>query len=113
MSNITDQTLSELIGNIKSKKISSTEITKSFIDRSEKSKKLNAYVTDNFSSAIKKAKNRILNLFVVRLLILIKDQRGVNFCQDAIMPQINVNNSPWTNKSQILIRSNVGKVTKF
>jgi len=49
----------------------------------------------------------------VRLLILIKDQRGVNFCQDAIMPQINVNNSPWTNKSQILIQSNVGKVTKF
>ena len=57
MSNITNQTLSELIKNIKSKKLSSTEITKAFIERSEKSKKLNAYVTDNFSLAIEKAKN--------------------------------------------------------
>ncbi len=57
MSNITNQTLSELIKNIKSKKISSTEVTKAFVERSEKSKKLNAYITDNFSSAIKKAKN--------------------------------------------------------
>jgi len=57
MSNITNQTLSELINNIKSKKLSSTEVTKAFIERSEKSKKLNAYVTDNFSLAIEKAKN--------------------------------------------------------
>ena len=57
MSNITNQTLSELINNIKSKKLSSTEITKAFVERSEKSKKLNAYVTDNFSLAIEKAKN--------------------------------------------------------
>ncbi len=57
MSNITNQTLSELIKNIKSKKLSSTEITKAFIERSEKSKKLNAYITDNFSLAIEKAKN--------------------------------------------------------
>ena len=56
MSNITDQTLSELIKNIKSKKLSSTEITKAFIERSEKSKKLNTYVTENFTSAIEKAK---------------------------------------------------------
>lgn len=57
MSNITNQTLFELIKNIKAKKISSTEITKAFVERSEKSKKLNAYITDNFSSAIEKAKN--------------------------------------------------------
>ena len=56
MSNITYQTLSELIKNIKSKKLSSTEITKAFIERSEKSKKLNTYVTENFTSAIEKAK---------------------------------------------------------
>ena len=56
MSNITNQTLSELIKNIKSKKLSSTEITKAFIERSEKSKKLNTYVTENFTSAIEKAK---------------------------------------------------------
>ena len=56
MSNITDQTLSELIRNIKNKKLSSTEVTKAFIDRSEKSKKLNVYITENFTSAINKAK---------------------------------------------------------
>ena len=56
MSNITNQTLWELIKNIKSKKLSSTEITKAFIERSEKSKKLNTYVTENFTSAIEKAK---------------------------------------------------------
>tara|TARA_Y100000590_G_scaffold284736_1_gene320478 strand:- start:1328 stop:2782 length:1455 start_codon:yes stop_codon:yes gene_type:complete len=56
MSNITEQTLSELISNIKSKKLSSTEVTKAFIERAEKSKKLNTYVTENFSSAIEKAK---------------------------------------------------------
>ena len=56
MSNITDQTLSELIDNIRSKKLSSTEVTKAYIERSEKSKKLNTYVTENFSSAIEKAK---------------------------------------------------------
>jgi len=56
MSNITNQTLSELINNIKSKKLSSTEVTKSFIDKSEKSKKLNVYVTENFTSAINQAR---------------------------------------------------------
>jgi len=56
MSNITDLTLSEIISNIKNKKLSSTEVTKSFIERSEKSKKLNVYITENFTSAINQAK---------------------------------------------------------
>ena len=56
MSNITNQTLFELINNIKTKKLSSTEVTKAFIERSEKSKKLNVYVTENFTSAIDQAK---------------------------------------------------------
>ena len=56
MSSITNQTLSEIIINIKSKKITSTEVTKAFIERSEKSKKLNVYVTENFASAINQAK---------------------------------------------------------
>ena len=56
MSNITNQTLSELINNIRTKKLSSTEVTKAFIERSEKSKKLNVYVTENFTSAINQAK---------------------------------------------------------
>ena len=56
MSDITKQSLSELIKNIKEKKLSSTEVTKAFIERSEKSKELNVYVTEDFSAAIDKAK---------------------------------------------------------
>jgi len=56
MSNITDQTLSEIIKNIKSKKLSSLEVTNAFIQRSEKSKKLNVFITENFTSAIDQAK---------------------------------------------------------
>ena len=56
MTNITSQSLSSLINNIRNKKLSSEEITKAFIDRSEKSKELNAYVTEDFSNAISKAK---------------------------------------------------------
>ncbi len=41
MSDITKLSLNELIQNIRNKKLSSTEITNSFIERSEKSKKLN------------------------------------------------------------------------
>ena len=56
MNEITSQSLTELVKNIKEKKISSEEITKSFIARSEKSKSLNSYITEDFSSALKKAK---------------------------------------------------------
>ncbi len=56
MSNIISQNLTELIKNIKNKKISSEELTKNFIDRAEKSKTLNCYITEDFESAIKKAK---------------------------------------------------------
>jgi len=56
MSDITSLTLTELVKNIKDKKLSSTEITKSFIERSEKSKELNAYITEDFFSAVNKAK---------------------------------------------------------
>ena len=57
MNEITKQNLSELVKNIKKRKISSTEVTKAFIERSEKSKELNAYITENFSNAIEKAKS--------------------------------------------------------
>ena len=56
MSDITKQSLNSLIKNIKEKKLSSYEITKSFVERSEKSKKLNAYITEDFSNALVKAK---------------------------------------------------------
>ena len=57
MSEIYKQTLSELVNNIKNKKISSEEVTKAYINRSEKSKILNTYVTSNFDKALKQAKN--------------------------------------------------------
>ena len=56
MSDITSQTLTLLVKNIKEKKLSSEEVTKAFVDRSEKSKELNAYITEDFSNAIDKAK---------------------------------------------------------
>ena len=57
MSDITSLTLTELVKNIKDKKISSQEATKAFIERGEKSRDLNAYITEDFSNALKKAKN--------------------------------------------------------
>ena len=57
MSDITSLTLTELVKNIKDKKISSEETTKAFIERGEKSRDLNAYITEDFSNALKKAKN--------------------------------------------------------
>jgi aspartyl-tRNA(Asn)/glutamyl-tRNA(Gln) amidotransferase subunit A len=57
MSDITSLTLTELVKNIKDKKISSEETTKAFIERGEKSSVLNTYITKDFSNALDKAKN--------------------------------------------------------
>ncbi len=57
MKDITSQSLTDLVENIKNKKLSSEEITKSFIQRAEKSKNLNCYITEDFDKAIVKAKN--------------------------------------------------------
>ena len=56
MSDITKQSLTELVESIKNKKLSSSEVTKAFIERSEKSKVLNAFITEDFTSALDKAK---------------------------------------------------------
>ena len=56
MTEITSLSLFELIKNIKEKKISSNEVANSFVDRSEKSKKLNAYVTENFENCLQLSK---------------------------------------------------------
>ena len=56
MSNITTQSLTSLVVNIKNKELSSEEVTKAFIERSEKSKELNSYISEDFSNAIDKAK---------------------------------------------------------
>ena len=56
MSNITDLKLVELVDKIKKKELSSSEVTIALIERSKKSKKLNAYISENYENAIKKAK---------------------------------------------------------
>ena len=61
MTDIPKQTLSELINNIKTKKISSEEATKAFIDRSEKSRKLN--VDEELSKIVRNKTNEQLNQF--------------------------------------------------
>ena len=48
MSNIIDLSLSELVSNIKNKKISSNEATSAYVERSKKSKNLNAYNEETF-----------------------------------------------------------------
>tara|TARA_B100002052_G_scaffold28075_1_gene21764 strand:- start:182 stop:1636 length:1455 start_codon:yes stop_codon:yes gene_type:complete len=55
MTNITDLTLVELVNKVKKKEVSSKEITTAYVNRSKISKKLNAYITDNFEKALKKA----------------------------------------------------------
>jgi len=57
MSDITSLTLTELVKNIKDKKISSEDTTKAFIERGEKSRDLNTYITEDFANALEKAKN--------------------------------------------------------
>ena len=56
MSELTSQSLVKLCKSIKEKKVSSTEVTEAFIERSEKSKTLNAYITTDFENALTKAK---------------------------------------------------------
>ena len=56
MTKITSLTLSELVKNIKDKKLSSEETTKAYIERGQKSQDLNTYITEDFSNALKKSK---------------------------------------------------------
>ena len=57
MANLIDLTLSDLVNKVKSKEISSKEITSAYIDRSKQSKKLNTYVEETFDSALKFSEN--------------------------------------------------------
>ena len=56
MADITNQSLNEIIENVKMKKISSTELTKAYIKNIESAKKLNAFVTTTFDQALDNAK---------------------------------------------------------
>ena len=53
MSDIINLNLSELVSNIKDKKISSNEVTNAYIERSIKSKHLNSYNEETFDDALK------------------------------------------------------------
>ena len=56
MSDIINLNLSELVSNIKDKKVSSNEVTNAYIERSKKSKHLNSYNEETFDDALKKSK---------------------------------------------------------
>ena len=56
MSDITSQSLTSLVKNIKEKKLSSEDVTKAFVERSKKSKELNSYISEDFSSALDNAR---------------------------------------------------------
>jgi len=77
MSNINTQSLTSLVDNIKNKKLSSEEVTKAFIDRSEKSKELNSYISEDFLMQLIKLKNLIkiliLNLKLPGIPMAVKD----------------------------------------
>ena len=56
MSDITNLSLKEIIENIKSKKISSLDLTQAYIRNIERAKKLNSFVTTTFDQALENAK---------------------------------------------------------
>tara|TARA_B100000686_G_scaffold311408_1_gene355066 strand:- start:715 stop:2169 length:1455 start_codon:yes stop_codon:yes gene_type:complete len=57
MPNISQFSLTKIVNGIKKKEFSSEEVTKSFINNSKKSEKLNAFITECFDKALKTAKN--------------------------------------------------------
>ena len=84
MNNIIDLKLHELVKKIKKKEISSLETSKAYIERSDKSKKLNTYITDNFEKALEISKkfdnNPDLNKKLPGIPIAVKDL----FCTSGI-----------------------------
>lgn len=58
MSEVYKLTLCQIIEKIKSKEISCEEVTKSFVNRADKSKKLNCFIEDTFDQALKKSKDQ-------------------------------------------------------
>ena len=57
MIDLTKKTLCSLVEGIKKKDFTSEDLTKTFIDNSEKAKKLNTYITTSFDKALDQAKN--------------------------------------------------------
>ena len=57
MTDISELTLTKIVKGIKKKEFTSEEVTNSFIKNSQKSKKLNTYITECFDEALKAARN--------------------------------------------------------
>ena len=57
MSNLNNISLTEIVNLIKSKKVSSSEVTSHFIKNIENSKKLNSFITTCFEKCLMDAKN--------------------------------------------------------
>jgi len=57
MTKISELSLTKIVNGIKKKDFTSEEVTKSFIESSKKSKKLNAYISECFDDALKSSKN--------------------------------------------------------
>ena len=57
MSDLNKNSLSEIVNLIKTKKVSSLEVTNHFIKNIEKGKKLNSFITTCFEMSIRQAKD--------------------------------------------------------
>ena len=57
MTDITNNSLTEIVDLIKKKKIKSEEVTNAYINNIKKGKKLNSFITESFEIALKKSKN--------------------------------------------------------
>ena len=57
MTDITNNSLTEIVDLIKKKEIKSEEVTNSYINNIKKGKKLNSFITESFEIALKKSKN--------------------------------------------------------
>ena len=57
MNDILDLSLVELVTKVKKKELSSKEITKTYVERCLKSKKLNTFITEDFENALKKSES--------------------------------------------------------
>ena len=65
MADITNQSLNEIIQNVKTKKISSTELTKAYVKNIESAKKLNAFVTQHLIKLWIKLNNSTINQILI------------------------------------------------
>ena len=84
MSDITNNSLTEIVNLIKKKKIKSEEVTNAYINNIKKGKKLNSFITESFDSALKKSKsfdtNPNLDLLLPGIPLAVKDL----FCTNGV-----------------------------